>query len=81
MTISDGGVRLTPGGNLSPAAVAEACHVLIDNASAFLSTIEFLEEATRGSKAEREAAVYDARGSVLRLVEVVRDLQTAARAA
>ena len=69
------------GGGISAVDVTNACHVIIDAASALLANLELLENPATGSTVERQAMAKDARDGIDRLVEVARGLQAVARAA
>ena len=81
MAANESGVRTKLSDGLSATEIADTCHVMIDTASAIWSNIEFLEDASAGSKVAREAIASDARDSVRKLVQIVRDLRDAARRA
>ncbi len=59
--------------------ICDACHGIIDNASAFLANIDCLQDGSMGSALERGAMAADARTSVHKLVAMVRTMQDAAR--
>jgi|HubBroStandDraft_6_1064221.scaffolds.fasta_scaffold972967_1 hypothetical protein len=75
----ESGVRMKIRDTLSAEALVESCHVILDTASSIAMNLEFLAGAATGSNADREAAVMDARISVMKLSAMVRSLQDAAR--
>jgi hypothetical protein len=76
----ESGVRIRIS-TLSATALVKTCHDLLDTASSLSMNVEFLANADMGSSADREAAVADARISVMKLTETLRGLQDAAREA
>jgi len=81
MTPKQSEVRMKLSSRFSAVAVAQACHAIIDAASVCLADIEFLAGAIPSSQADRGEALSGVRGSVMRLVGIVKDLQLSATAA
>jgi hypothetical protein len=63
---------------LSPEALVDACHAILDAAAALVMNVEFMTK-TAGSSAEVQAVAADMRASVDRIAKVARALQGAAR--
>jgi len=66
---------------LSPTAIGDKCHAIIDAVSALLANVEFLQDRSSGSEVGREAIAADAHASIKRIVEIARTLQDHARTA
>jgi len=77
--VDESGVRERLAGGLTADEISDACHVIIDAASAVLSNIEFLKNPGTGTASDRQSMAADAREGVMRLVRTVRDLREAAR--
>jgi hypothetical protein len=75
----ESGVREQLAGGLMADEISDACHVVIDAASAILANIEFLQNPGMGTASDRQSMASDAREGVMRLVRTVRDLREAAR--